>query len=283
MLHEHAIRYFFSIQPFWEMGGVENSVRTDSISVSEFQWDRDVMSCVPGNGQLGIMLSGPEDFSGYCFGVADRRDDIPLHGMKQGYFIRFAPGKFSALFDIPSVEIPAQGVDLSLVLPRERLDQLKDAVSGRSPEEALLHLFEFWDIDNRRFQKEQNLASEAVQLIWSNRGALRIKDLEQETLYSARRLQEVVTRQVGSDPSSCAGKPGFKMRLNCLPRPERGSIPRRRPPRSWGTVISPTILGSSRSFPGSAPASFKSKFKTQCFLGRPSFFTLLGEKACPFL
>ena len=81
MLHENHLRYFFSIQPFWDMGRMENFIRSDHISVSEFRWIHDVMSCVPGNGQLGIMLSGPEDFSGYCFGVADCRDEIPLSGM----------------------------------------------------------------------------------------------------------------------------------------------------------------------------------------------------------
>lgn len=257
MLHEHAIRYFFSIQPFWEMGGVENSVRTDSISVSEFHWDRDVMSCVPGNGQLGIMLSGPEDFSGYCFGVADRRDDIPLHGMKQGYFIRFAPGKFSALFDIPSVEIPAQGVDLSLVLPRERLGQLKDAVSDRSPEEALLHLFEFWEIDNRRFQKEQNLASEAVQLIWSNRGALRIKDLEQETLYSARRLQEVVTRQVGIGPKQLCRQTRFQNALKLLTSPRAGVYTQAEAAQILGYSDQSHYTREFKEFSGVCPCQFQ--------------------------
>lgn len=96
MLHENHLRYFFSIQPFWDMGRMENFIRSDHISVSEFRWIHDVMSCVPGNGQLGIMLSNPEDFSGYCFGVADCRDEIPLYGMTKGYFIRFSPGAFSA-------------------------------------------------------------------------------------------------------------------------------------------------------------------------------------------
>lgn len=109
MLHENHLRYFFSIQPFWDMGRMENFIRSDHISVSEFRWIHDVMSCVPGNGQLGIMLSNPEDFSGYCFGVADCRDEIPLYGMTKGYFIRFSPGAFSAVFKIPSVEIPVYG------------------------------------------------------------------------------------------------------------------------------------------------------------------------------
>ncbi len=47
MLHENHLRYFFSIQPFWDMGRMENFIRSDHISVSEFRWIHDVMSCVP--------------------------------------------------------------------------------------------------------------------------------------------------------------------------------------------------------------------------------------------
>lgn len=142
MLHENHLRYFFSIQPFWDMGRMENFIRSDHISVSEFRWIHDVMSCVPGNGQLGIMLSNPEDFSGYCFGVADCRDEIPLYGMTKGYFIRFSPGAFSAVFKIPSVEIPARGIELSLVLPQEKLERIKDAVASKCPGRTLLRMFE---------------------------------------------------------------------------------------------------------------------------------------------
>ena len=257
MLHEHAIRYFFSIQPFWEMGGVENSVRTDSISVSEFHWDRDVMSCVPGNGQLGIMLSGPENFSGYCFGVADRRDDIPLYGMTKGYFIRFSPGTFSALFKIPSVEIPARGIELSLVLPQEKLERIKDAVASQCPGETLLRMFEGWGIDSCRSQKERKLANEAVQLIWSNRGALRIKDLEQETLYSARRLQEVVTRQVGIGPKQLCRQTRFQNALKLLTSPRAGVYTQAEAAQILGYSDQSHYTREFKKFSGVCPCQFQ--------------------------
>ena len=220
MLHENHLRYFFSIQPFWDMGRMENFIRSDHISVSEFRWIHDVMSCVPGNGQLGIMLSNPEDFSGYCFGVADCRDEIPLYGMTKGYFIRFSPGAFSAVFKIPSVEIPARGIELSLVLPQEKLERIKDAVASKCPGETLLRMCEGWGGGFCQSQKEQKLANEVVQLIWSNRGALRIKNLEQETLYSARRLQEVVTRQVGIGPKQLCRQTRFQNALKLITSPK---------------------------------------------------------------
>lgn len=69
-------------------------------------------------------------------------------------------------------------------------------------------------------KKEQKLANEVVQLIWSNRGALRIKNLEQETLYSARRLQEVVTRQVGIGPKQLCRQTRFQNALKLITSPK---------------------------------------------------------------
>ena len=146
---------------------------------------------------------------------------------------------------------------LSGKLPRERLDQLKDAVSGRSPEEALLHLFEFWEIDNRRFQKEQNLASEAVQLIWSNRGALRIKDLEQETLYSARRLQEVVTRQVGIGPKQLCRQTRFQNALKLLTSPRAGVYTQAEAAQILGYSDQSHYTREFKKFSGVCPCQFQ--------------------------
>lgn len=216
MLYEDRLRYFFSIQPFWNINQIENSVRNECISVARFHWTERELSCVPGNGQVGIMLSGPENFSGYCFGVMKQRDNIDLHGVQDGYFIRFSPGTFSVLCRIPSVEIPAQGIELSQVFSQERLNQLKDAIANDAPEEALLRLCEVWEFTAKCSGREQALAEEVIHMIWANRGALRMKDLEEETLYSARRLQEVVTRQVGIGPKQLCRQTRFQNALKFL-------------------------------------------------------------------
>lgn len=74
---------FFSIQPFWEpelafdwlvgLGG--------SPSVSLFRWGKGEMESVAGNGQVGIILQGPEDWKGVCYGVVDAKATIPLFGL----------------------------------------------------------------------------------------------------------------------------------------------------------------------------------------------------------
>ena len=95
---------FFSIQPFWKpelefdwhVGGA------GSISVSSFRWGQEEMESVAGNGQVGIILQGPEDWKGICYGVVESKETIPLHGINQGIFIRFSPGSFSDIFHIPA-------------------------------------------------------------------------------------------------------------------------------------------------------------------------------------
>ena len=58
----------------------------------------------------------------------------------------------------------------------------------------------------------------------SNKGTVKRahKDLEQETLYSARRLQEVVTRQVGIGPKQLCRQTRFQNALRLLTSLEAG-------------------------------------------------------------
>ena len=100
------------------------------------------------------------------------------------------------------------------------MERIKDAVASKCPGETLLRMFEGWGGGFCQSQKEQKLANEVVQLIWSNRGALRIKNLEQETLYSARRLQEVVTRQVGIGPKQLCRQTRFQNALKLITSPK---------------------------------------------------------------
>ncbi|MBS5468830.1 MAG: AraC family transcriptional regulator [Clostridium sp.] len=57
------------------------------------------------------------------------------------------------------------------------------------------------------------LASQVQQLIWERRGAVKIKDLERETFYSARRLQEVIVQQIGIAPKQLCRQTRFQHAL----------------------------------------------------------------------
>lgn len=210
--------YFFSIQPYWELEQTGAPACSERISVMRFHSERDGILSVPGNGQLGIVLAEPERFAGYCFGVADRRADIPLHGVKDGIFIRFSPGTFAALCGVSADEIPAEGVELSALFSAERIARLRDAVASENPEAAVFRCVEGWELTRGRSLCEQALAEEAVRLLWSSHGTMRMKELEQQTLYSARRVQEVVTRHVGIAPKQLGRQIRFQNALALLIR-----------------------------------------------------------------
>ena len=214
---EGSNAYCFSIQPFWDVSQVQQPVRDESIAVSEFIWSRhtEVMSCVPGNGQIAIMITPPDAFSGTCYGVADCRRDIPLYGMKDVFFARFSPGTFSAICGIPATEIPAEGADISLLFSGDQLERLREAAADQHPTGAHLRLFEKWQ-EASRAGSDRSLAEQAVQLIRRSGGAMRMRQLEQETLYSARRLQDVVTRQVGISPKQLCRQTRFQNALKLL-------------------------------------------------------------------
>ena len=209
--------YRFSIQPFWRVAQVGDRVRDEHIAVSELVWsqDADTLYCVPGNGQIAIMLTPPEEFSGTCYGVVDCRHDIPLYGRKHTLFARFSPGKFSAVCGIPAADIPADGVDIELLFPTGKLEQLRKAALEPDAAQALLRLFERWG-ENCRSGGDQALAEQAVQLIRGSGGTMRMRQMEQETMYSARRIQDVLFRQVGLAPKQLCRQTRFQNALRLL-------------------------------------------------------------------
>ena len=249
--------YFFSIQPFWDVSQVRRPVRDESIVVSEFTWspDTEVMSCVPGNGQIAIMLTPPDGFSGTCYGVADGRRDIPLYGMKNSFFARFSPGTFSAICDVPASEIPVDGIDISLLFSASQLEQLRLAAADQQPTQALLRLFEQWQEASRN-KSDCSLAEQAVQLIRRSGGSMRMHQLEQETLYSARRLQDVVTRQVGISPKQLCRQTRFQNALKLLQSKGQSSLNCAQAAQQLGYSDQAHFNREFKSFCGMCPSKF---------------------------
>ena len=217
-------KYFFSIQPFWERDGALSQISdlSGQIMASPFRWRQESISCVPGNGQVGIMVRGPENFGGYCFGVMSNKGELPLHGMKEGCFVRFSPGTFSQICGIPAKLIDPEGVPVEDLFSRGQLEQIRDALAQQSPAAELIRLFSRWAEEEAvRSPRERQLAGQVTRLIWENRGNIRVRELEEETTYSARYLQEVVTRQVGVCPKQMCSQIRFQHILRTMQeRPE---------------------------------------------------------------
>lgn len=219
MPQNYKHNYFFSIQPFWDELNPDSLITSPDghISACPFHWDQDHLLCVPGNGQVGIMLQGPEDFSGYCYGVLDSPDSIPLYGISDGCFVRFSPGTFSKICNIPAKMIDPSGVPLENIFTREQLSKIVDAMAAPIPSLALLQLFAGWSEQNDASPlREQELVRQITQLIWSNYGNIRIRDLEKNTLYSGRYLQEVTGRNVGISPKQMCRQVRFQNALRLL-------------------------------------------------------------------
>ena len=206
--------YFFSIEPFWTPSGVAEPIFTPTgqISISTFHWKNEDLPCVPGNGQVGIMFQGPEDFKGYCYGVLTEHKSIPLPGLMHGDLVRFAPGTFSKIFGIPADLISSNGMPLEDILCDDQLAQIKDATAAQTPQYALLDLFGRWEENARLYQspKKQELVAHILRAIWNSRGQVRVCEMEEETAYSSRSLQDVVGRQVGMSPKQMCRQTRFQ-------------------------------------------------------------------------
>ena len=208
---------FFSIQPFWKpelefdwhVGGA------GSISVSSFRWGQEEMESVAGNGQVGIILQGPEDWKGICYGVVESKETIPLHGINQGIFIRFSPGSFSDIFHIPAKLIDPYGIPLEDIFSTDQVALIKDAMAAPTPQWALLKLFGGW-AEGKLPSQECQLAKQVALLIREKQGHVRVRELENETAYSSRRLQDVLTRQVGIAPKQMCRQVRFQNALRIM-------------------------------------------------------------------
>lgn len=213
-------KYFFSIQPYWSCLEKDQHLTTDRVSITHFHWNQEELECVPGNGQVGIMLSGPEAFQGFCYGVLDTKGSIPLHGLTDGYFMRFSPGTFSQICNIPANLIPAEGLDLRDVFSPSQVEEMRCAIGKPDPGTALLQMIGAWSEspDSRTCSRERSLVEEVTQLIWERQGNIRVRDLEEKTMYSSRYIQSVVGSQVGVAPKQLCAQIRFQQALFLLCR-----------------------------------------------------------------
>ena len=219
--------YFYSIQPFWEAAEEDCTGcmpwEKEGISVSHMKWQTKSWLCVPGNGQIGLILSDSEEFFGICYGVLSKKAEISLHGLKTGLFVRFAPGRFSDIFSIPAYEILPDGMDMRDILSPVQVGQLKDAVcltgAERSPQEAVFSLLSSWNEEKTGLKKQTSRTALQIQhLIWEKRGNIKMKELELETAYTGRRIQELMVEKVGIPPKQLCRQTRFQHALREIHR-----------------------------------------------------------------
>ena len=213
-------KYFFSIQPYWAPLEQNQHWTTEHVSIDRFHWEQAELDCVPGNGQVGIMLSGAEEFCGFCYGVLDTKSRIPLYGLTDGYFMRFSPGNFSKICNIPAKLIPATGIGLHEIFSASQIDELRQAVAQPDPGPALLQMIGSWSESSHQpsSTQERYLAEEVTRLIWEKHGNIRVRDLEEQTLYSSRHIQAVISSQVGVAPKQLCTQIRFQQALFLLSR-----------------------------------------------------------------
>lgn len=215
--------YFYSIQPFWDSpdNGMNEQILSSDFSVSWFCHTGDALTCVPGNGQITFRLSDTESFRGICFGVMDDPDSIPLHGLSNGILLRFAPGVFSKIFQIPSTEICAYGIPVEEILSADRLSKLKEASLGTDKLESIYRLIGRWSEESNNDSRywDNCLIDGITQMVWNSSGTVRIQELSAETGYSSRYLQEILNRQVGLAPKKFCKHVRFQKALKMLEMP----------------------------------------------------------------
>ena len=229
MVHPPAKQYFFSIQPYWPAQALQASLYNadGTVCVRRFAYeDTTSIHCIPGNAQIGIMLQGPEDFKGWCYGVLEDNREIPLHDMKNVLSLHFSPGTFSKITRIPARDIDPEGTPLDQLFSPQQIAALKDAAADPNPMSALLLLAGRWqEQSEHRFSSHDYLLALDVSFrIWNAGGQIRMKDLEKSTGYCERHLRNIVNDYIGISPKQLCRQTRFQHSLQYLNRPDHDAL-----------------------------------------------------------
>lgn len=230
MLEPHMI----SLQPFWE-GGVKNiGLLTDAdakivahsmhlVAKSSLQ------KCVPRTGMVGIAFSCDPNLPGsYCYGVLEGRGTTDYNGILDCFLVRFLPGEFSRLFGVSSLLPSQKGVPLKELFSVGTLEEEMAAAKSDEERQRLVERLIRSASSSVSFRKpreqEKQIAANAVRTILEHHGDIRMKELSQETLYSARYLQTLIQEHVGLPPKQLCSQIRFQNILRLLQNTHEPSL-----------------------------------------------------------
>lgn len=268
MYRQDSLDNFFSMQPFWNMQLSDVQMWQDirlnfQSQISLMHADTPDMDCVPGVGLMGILFSCDTSHpTANCYGVLkEHRACIPLSGIKDGIFFRLSPGMFTRLFQIPSNEVPAQGILLENLLPTYGIIE-KMAMTSSWDERRRLFL-ELLGEQQKQVIREKESTSEIVRhiltLINKSGGNIRMKELEKATFYSARYIQNVTQRQIGLSPKQLCDQVRFQNILSII-RQEQ-TVDFAALSQQFGFYDQSHFIQTFKDFSGISPACFMKQYK----------------------
>ena len=215
-----SLNTYLSLQPFWDITQDQTSIRIlyDDAGqkigeIFRFSTNQETLETIPGIGMAALVLScSPELPVAFACGPLSARRDIPLLGVHKGVYCRFFAGAFTRIFGIPSQELANMEIPLSDLIPsRDFLARFLEAEHYGQQCQMILDLCRAYTTVSGRPASEQ-VAQYVVTEILSRSGDVRVKELSQQTGYSARHLQTICNRQIGLTPKQFA----FNVRLQNL-------------------------------------------------------------------
>ena len=270
-----------SVQPFWDAEKSHKSLLTEGNNstpiavVHELKspGKADGLSCVPGIGLVGILFStDPNNPYAVCCGALNQSKKVPLYGMLQVFACQFFPGEFTRIFGIPSNELADTEIPLDdLLQPGSILEQM---AYSKTFEQRIKYLRNFilqWE--NRTKQREtsaliQNMMYDALM----QHGNIRISELQEQTGYSARYLQKVITEHVGLAPKTVLANIRFQNALRTMIEHPGMSIVD--VAQDCGYYDQSHFAKAFKEYMNMPPSVFQEKIKKEFSPGKLDFITL---------
>ena len=148
-----------------------------------------------------------------------------------------------------------EGVGVEYLFQKEQMEELKRISEAQDQEDALFRLMDRWLAqDERLVDTARVLTDEVIYRIWSQKGNIRVQELEKATLYSSRYIEKTLVNNVGLTPKQLCSQMRFQHAVRLL-----------RDPGSTGLAELALLLGYSdqahfsrtfKKLSGSTPQEF---------------------------
>lgn len=222
MEDKNAFKQFFSIQPFWPAQADDSQIIYDDYINTTFQVQKAMLKkqpldTVPGIGLITLLFScNPNHPQAYCYGVLENRQMLPNHIGGLALRCRLQPGAFSRIFHMDSSCLTNKDFSLfDIINAKDLAEQIALAVTLEK-QTLLLQTFFRKQYQQSPKKNEVLLAQHIVDLIEQAHGNIRIQELSNQTGYSARYIQQVMSSCVGTAPKQLCQNVRFQHGLAML-------------------------------------------------------------------
>jgi AraC-like DNA-binding protein len=219
-----------TLQPLWHVRVMEEVILRDRngdpyVYLAHLCHYDDKLLCFPGLGMVSIFMpAGSSGKDAFCWGGMKEPASNSVKDIRESYMAKFYPGQFTRTFGVPAYLLsPVQRLCLRDVFPVKNYVDI----------EKTLHSFEEFlnfilSLSQKTLARQNEDMKERAVLymireVLHMRGAIKVKDLEDNVGYSRRQICNILYEQVGITPKQFCNQVRFQSALHAFMHPAKSN------------------------------------------------------------